>query len=243
MSGRGGKTYKEEKKAGAPAYIVSYSDIVTNLLAFFILLQVFASHQDPELFNAGRGSFIRALDGFGIPGLIFGSEQRIDMEGDSPAYIVDGPESGGETVHTKDAEAQRIAELLERINESFKAEAVGEGRGTPVVLATSLRFRRGEAVLDERGEAYLRGLWEDLLSFGRGGEVEVEIRGYAEDEGSSSRKWAVAAARASAAERCLEGMREKSGGERSWVIRSSGSGAPLPGAQKDLSIVIHITEG
>jgi len=243
MSGSNEKTYKEEKKKGAPAYIISYSDIVTNLLAFFILLQVFASHRDPELFNAGRGSFIRALDGFGIPGLIFGSEQRVDMEADSASYIVDGPESGKETVRTKDAEAQRIAEMLERINQSFKAEEVGEGRGAPVVLATPLRFRRGEAVLDERGEAYLRGLWDDLLSFGRGGEVEVDIRGYAEDEETGTRKWTVAAARAAAVARYLEGMSQRNGGEGSWVIRSGGSGASLAGAQRDLSIVIHITEG
>ena len=64
------KKRQEEEAEGAPAWIVSFADMITLLLAFFVLLQSFAQEQDPELFHQGQGSFRRSISGFGIPDLL-----------------------------------------------------------------------------------------------------------------------------------------------------------------------------
>ena len=43
----------EEGKLPVPAYIVTFSDMITLLLTFFVLLLSMASEQKEELFTAG----------------------------------------------------------------------------------------------------------------------------------------------------------------------------------------------
>ena len=49
-----------------PAYIVTFSDMITLLLTFFVMLLSLADVQDPELFNKGRDSFVEAVDSYGL---------------------------------------------------------------------------------------------------------------------------------------------------------------------------------
>ena len=51
---------------GAPRFMVLYCSIMILLLAFFIALQSFAKEPEEGLFHSGRGSFVRALESFGI---------------------------------------------------------------------------------------------------------------------------------------------------------------------------------
>ena len=46
---------KEEKPAGAPAWMVTYSDMVTLLLTFFVMLLAMASFESPG--RSDRGGF------------------------------------------------------------------------------------------------------------------------------------------------------------------------------------------
>ena len=47
MAGQERTRPKQDKGNSVPAWIVSFSDMVTLLLAFFVLLQSFAKVQDP----------------------------------------------------------------------------------------------------------------------------------------------------------------------------------------------------
>ncbi|MHC4344865.1 MAG: flagellar motor protein MotB, partial [Planctomycetota bacterium] len=66
---------EEERGSSVPAYIVTYSDMVTLLLTFFVMLLTLASMQDPELYNIGRDSFLQSMNQFGI-GSLFGGFQN-----------------------------------------------------------------------------------------------------------------------------------------------------------------------
>jgi chemotaxis protein MotB len=63
-------TFVEEKKAGVPAYMVSFGDMMTNLLTFFILMCALAQQQDAGLLAKGIGSFIAAIESGGKPGVL-----------------------------------------------------------------------------------------------------------------------------------------------------------------------------
>ena len=66
----------EEKKQGPPAYMVSFGDMMTLILTFFILLVSMSKEQAPGLVAQGVGSFIVQLETHGLDGVLSGAEKR-----------------------------------------------------------------------------------------------------------------------------------------------------------------------
>lgn len=75
------------------AYIVSFGDMMTALLAFFIVLCSLAEEQTGANLHAGTGSFVRALDGFGLPGAFSKdtSSRAVSLSHAGPLYVVSEP--------------------------------------------------------------------------------------------------------------------------------------------------------
>lgn len=67
--------HAEEKKRGAPAWFVSFGDMITLILTFFILLVTLGPKTDPG--NAAKtiGSLEYELQSHGLPGLMSGDEK------------------------------------------------------------------------------------------------------------------------------------------------------------------------
>ena len=62
----------EEEKRGVPAYMVSFGDMITLLLTFFILLVALADTQSAGLVGAGQGPLIPHMMAAGKPGILPG---------------------------------------------------------------------------------------------------------------------------------------------------------------------------
>ena len=111
------------------AYLIAFGSTMTILLALFIVLSVLASSQEGG-FKKGTGSFVRALDTFGLSGLFDRSPEAVDFDAVSPHYQVgegatgdrggleDREEKSGEV---NDYEQERLTRALQELRRQFDA--------------------------------------------------------------------------------------------------------------------------
>ena len=67
---------KKVKTKGAPAYLVSFGDMMTLILCFFILLVAMAKERDSGLVARGIGSFVVQVKSMGLTGVLDGHEKQ-----------------------------------------------------------------------------------------------------------------------------------------------------------------------
>jgi len=208
---------EDEKKSPVPAYIVTYSDMVTLLLTFFVMLLTLAHVQDPELYNIGRDSFLQAMNQFGV-GSLFGGMQRPFFGHVKIKYYIDRPDAMYEdrTIDANDEEVRRIFKKIDESVTSMPSQIVG---GKNIFSVTNIRFAPGEAVLNESAKAFLsefcRNVQQDTGSRG----VKLYVLGLAGDERSEKRQWVVSARRAQAAAGYMQDTLEGK-----WPVYSWGAG-------------------
>lgn len=85
------KKRKPPSSAPSKAYLLSFGDTMTALLAFFIVLNSLAKEQTGANLHSGTGSFIRAVEGTGLPGTYPGKTSKHIRQQDhmNPLYIVE----------------------------------------------------------------------------------------------------------------------------------------------------------
>ncbi|HUR28784.1 MAG TPA: flagellar motor protein MotB [Planctomycetota bacterium] len=76
-----GKREEEHKHHGPPPWLISFGDMMTLFLCFFIILVTMAPTQDAGLTAAGLGPFVVALESGGMDGALTGERQlqRVNM--------------------------------------------------------------------------------------------------------------------------------------------------------------------
>ena len=79
----------------APAYLVTYSDMVTLLLTFFVLLMSLGDKRSPDLFRQGQESFRRAIAGTGMSRLMFNRNTGSQFNHPKITYKIDTGEGEG----------------------------------------------------------------------------------------------------------------------------------------------------
>ncbi|MBM3991446.1 MAG: hypothetical protein FJ298_10635 [Planctomycetes bacterium] len=67
--------FKEDPKPVVPLWLVSFGDMMTNALTFFILMVSMAHQRDYGLIARGLGSFVVALKSHGLPGMMSEEEK------------------------------------------------------------------------------------------------------------------------------------------------------------------------
>lgn len=109
------------------SYLISFGDTMTALLAFFIVLNSLATDQTGVDLYAGTGSFIRATDEFGVPGIFKEkqSRQALQLQQPSPQYFVPadgepelrghGPDSESDTALVRDWEAENLERAINEL--------------------------------------------------------------------------------------------------------------------------------
>ena len=208
-----------------PAWIVSFSDMVTLLLAFFVLLQSFASVQDPELFFVGQGSFKRAIAGMGIPSWLYGRQDSAKREFINVKHPTDESEEKQPPKRIINADADKIKHVFDDLQKQMETAAADLSQRPIRVEPTPIRFRGSAAELDEAARAWLRQFAFDIRQTLQDDQVKFFVIGLAPDQRDIGRQWTISAVRARAVEQFLAPLLSDGSSQRRWSTYSWGAGA------------------
>jgi len=215
-----------------PAYIVTFSDMVTLLLTFFVMLLSLASTQDPELFNRGRTSFLESIRYIGL-GVFFGRGEITNLGNLKTMHYINNPDEVAErrTIDARAEELRRILQNLKQMTTIVPSQIVAERTSFSV---TNVHFSPGSDDLNESARKFLRGFCLDLQQNAGRKPVELYVLGLASDGKSDKEKWLLSARRARIAADFLRGTlsaaggaqsrRSLAGGQSKWSVYSWGAG-------------------
>jgi len=150
----------EQSGPSIPAYIVTFSDMVTLLLTFFVMLLSLASTQDPDMFRAGRDSFMESFRGFGL-GMLTGRIQKPDFGHVKIKYHV-GKSGEIDKDRNIDIIEENIRRIFKDVDESMKSIVSQLVSKKTDFQITNIRFSAGDATLSKSAERFLTRFSSDL---------------------------------------------------------------------------------
>jgi len=194
----------EEKGPKVPAYIVTFSDMVTLLLTFFVMLLSLAAVQDEELFNRGRDSFSFAIKNFGL-GMLWGRKLRPDFGNVKIKYFISKPDKffEGRSIHTKE---EKIRQVFNELRESMKTMPSEIAATKTDFSVTNIRFARGNARLDVSAKQFLGGFCSNLQQDSGSRPIKLYVLGLADDQATEKDQWILSAKRAKVVADYLRGI-------------------------------------
>ena len=177
-----------------PAYIVTFSDMITLLLTFFVMLLSLAEVRDPELFNKGRDSFVKSINMLGL-GPLYGKKQTLDFGEIKVKYFINEPEKTlvVRTIDAKEEEIRRLFTKLTRSMTAMPSQIVAE---TVNFSVTNIRFSPGRAALNESARKYLAEFCLNLQSSPSKQKLKLYVLGLAAEEPTKKESWLLSARRA-----------------------------------------------
>jgi len=220
-----GKEPPKEEKAKVPSYIVTFSDMITLLLTFFVLLLSMASERvDEAKMLKGRQAFIKSLANFGLDGIGYGKSPTFDIGDPATLYKASKDEKFSEeaALNATEEVVRRIFKELENRMDITPAQITGK---SPNFRPTSIKFKKGGAVLNKSAMKYLKKFSFNLQENIGSQSLTIYIVGSAQDEKSLQKQCVVSAKRAQVVSDFLRKSLSK---ELRWKIHSWGAG---PGGQ------------
>jgi hypothetical protein len=130
-----------EEHVNSLAWMVSYADMATILLAMFIVLSSLSKDQTGLTLYKGTGSFDKAMKSFGMPGLMPNSARMIWQSNSGPAYTFaqpaewkknDAPDPAA-APRVIDDEEERFQHFLSEISQAMPVEKLPRATGQAAV--------------------------------------------------------------------------------------------------------------
>jgi len=216
------KPPKEEKQK-VPSYIVTFSDMITLLLTFFVLLLSMASERvDDTKFERGREALINALSNVGIVGTST-SDKTISVTGKKVHLNpVDKDEK-----FTEDEALDAVEEAIRRIFKELEKEmdqidtAHITGK-SPVFRPMNIKFQNGKSRLETAAADHIKRFSNNLQQDIQSNDVTMYIIGMAPDAKKPKDKCIISAKRAQAVANTI---RKTLPPKSKWKIHSWGAGS------------------
>lgn len=207
---------QESASSGAPAWMTTFSDMVTLLLTFFILLYSM-SNLDAQKFKEISQSLQSVLSGNT-------SNSIIDMEGPNSELPMDNPSYEEEEDELDPKISESTLKMYEQVKDYVESEGMAaevsvtlNKSGVFVNIREAILFDTGKAVIKDSGKELLTNLEGLLKSF----DNEVVVEGHTDNIPHNSRlfatNWELSAGRALAVVRYLTEERSIPGGRLSAI--------------------------
>jgi chemotaxis protein MotB len=188
------KTQSGDSGPKVPGYIVTFSDMVTLLLTFFVMLLSLATTQDPELFNSGRDSFVESLKGLGL-GMLVGKDQAIEFTNPKTKHPIQNPEKtqNKRTIDAKEERTRRLFNQLRRSARTMPSQIPSRRLDFPVI---DVHFAAEKAELDSAAKQSISQLCRNIYRDIEPKPTQLYVLGLAEEGADNKQLWTLSALRA-----------------------------------------------
>jgi outer membrane protein OmpA-like peptidoglycan-associated protein len=202
-----------------PAYIVTFSDMTTLLLTFFVMLLTLAKVQDPELYNIGRDSFIKSMRELGI-GMLYNKKRAPEFGYVKIKYFIENPDKFflGRSINAKEEEIRRVFKDVSRSMKTLPSQIVAQKTNFSI---TNIRFPPGNAALNEPAKRFLTEFCSHLQQDSDSRPIKLYVLGLAGDEATETQQWMLSAKRAKAV---ADFLQDSLSSMSNWSVYSWGAG-------------------
>ena len=200
---RKGKKAPDPGGPSVPAYIVTFSDMVTLLLTFFVMLLSLAQVQDPELFNNSRDAFTESINNFGL-GMLMGKRVTPEFGNLKMKYHIPDPDKENEPARTIDSREEELRRLFRKVTESMQVTPPRIDVRLSDYSATTIHFPQGQTKLDANAEKYLTQFAAKFQTEADAGIIELYVLGVAADEPTEKQQCVISSLRAQKVANFLE---------------------------------------
>jgi len=196
MSGHGVK--KEVEPSSVPSWVVSFGDMITNLLACFVMMQAFATTQDRTLFNAGMGSYRRAVSQCGLPDWLFGKPKKAEFDYRKIKYPTPNEDIDKEEDPSRiiDAQEDKIRQAFAEMTEAMETSGEDVSEKLLGLRRLDVKYPSEEVELDEAGRRSLGQLTAELRQGLAGKKAKICVIAVVAHGGTDKQRWVLSARRA-----------------------------------------------
>jgi hypothetical protein len=116
----------------ANGWMISYADMVTILLAMFIVLSTLSKDQTGLSLYYGTGSYRKAVKQFGLPGVSNNTAKTVQLEAPGPKFAIDDPSDSKKEENDQrviDGEEEVFQQFLGNAKKDLKVENAGRESG------------------------------------------------------------------------------------------------------------------
>lgn len=194
----------EESGPKVPAYIVTFSDMVTLLLTFFVMLLSMAKTSDPEIFYVSRDAFVQHINSFGL-GLLSGRKISPDFAAVKVKHFIKDPD---ETfpVRTIDANEENSRRIFNKITQTMTTQPSHIVAEKTTFSVTDIVFSSGQAYLNASAKNFLTQFAMNLQQGSGFEKIKLYVLGLAGEEKTEKKQWILSAKRAQAVADFLNGV-------------------------------------